>query len=475
MKNDTAQSPLKAPMTRRRALKLMGSAAALAGASALGLSELAPAQVEEKKPNFIFILTDDHRWDMLGVMGHPWLETPHLDRLAKEGVLFENAFVTTSLCSPSRASFLTGQYASVHGVQNNYSRWDEQRNHTFLEHLKNAGYDTAFIGKWHMPGGGLPRLPGVDLFVSFTRKDGQGDYFDCPIYVNHELTPNRRRYLTEELTEYALDFITQPRDRPFCLYLSHKAVHHDWRPPPHLKGRYKNADLSFLAPESDKYNTWSGLNWLEGTMGDMHSVYRRYSECLAAVDEQTGRLFKVLDETGLMDRTVIVYCGDNGYMWGEHRLYAKHYPYEESLRIPYMVRAPMFINDPGRRAPQMVLNMDLAPTLLEMAGVRPPEDMQGESFLPYLRSGTAAGRRSFVCELFKDFPFGGRLPPYKALRTRRYKYVEWAACREPELYDLEKDPRELENLYGNAQARAIVKDLQKELEDLKRRFNIVEG
>ncbi|MBU3915986.1 sulfatase-like hydrolase/transferase, partial [bacterium] len=286
------------PISRRDSLKLLGGAAAVAGLSSFGLPENVFAAGTQKKPNIIFILTDDHRWDCLGVMGHPFLKTPHMDRIANEGVLFENAFVTTSLCSPSRASFLTGQYASVHGVKNNATMWDEKKNITFLEHLKKAGYDTAFIGKWHMPGGQLPNLPGVDQFVSFTRKDGQGDYWDCPIYVNHQLTPNRKRYITEELTDYALDFVNEDREKPFCVYLSHKAVHHDWKPPAHLKGMFDNADLSHLAPESDKYNTWTNLNWLEGTMQNMHDVYRRYCECLVSVDEQIGRLLQALESKG---------------------------------------------------------------------------------------------------------------------------------------------------------------------------------
>jgi arylsulfatase A-like enzyme len=252
--------------------------------------------VGNNRPNFIFILTDDHRWDSMGAMGHPFLQTPNMDRLAEEGVLFENAFVTTSLCSPSRASFLTGQYASVHGVRNNASRWNETRNITFMEHLKRAGYDTAFIGKWHMPGGKLPRLPGVDLFVSFTLKDGQGDYYHCPLFVNHEPVNSRKPYITEELTDYAIDFVSAERRVPFCLYLSHKAVHHDWRPPPHLKGKYEHQPLNHLAPESDRYNTWTRMNWLEGTLHDMHTTYRRYSECLEAVDEQMGRLFTALEK-----------------------------------------------------------------------------------------------------------------------------------------------------------------------------------
>ncbi|MBU2547825.1 MAG: sulfatase [Proteobacteria bacterium] len=462
-------------VSRRAALKRIGAAALAAGMSGMGWPRALAASETSPRPNFIFILSDDHRWDMLGVMGHPFLQTPHMDRLAHEGVLFENAFVTTSLCSPSRASFLTGQYASVHGVRNNFSRWDERRNRTFLERFKNAGYDTAFIGKWHMPGGGLPNLPGVDLFVSFTRKDGQGDYYDCPLFVNHRPVPNRKPYITEELTDYALDFINQDRDRPFCLYLSHKAVHHDWKPPAHLKGKYKDADLSFLAPESDKYNTWTHNNWLEGTMGDMHSVYRRYCECLESVDEQIGRLLSALEQKGRLDRTVIVYAGDNGYLWGEHRLYAKHYPYEESIRIPYIVRAPGLVDRPGRRAGQMVLNIDLAPSLLDMAGLTPPGDMQGQSFLPLLRSEGAPGRKAFVYELFRDFPFGGRVPPHKAIRTESHKFIDWLMCREPELYDLVRDPRELNNLYGRPESRPLADRLKAELEALKAQYHLVDG
>lgn len=476
--NTTRTNPGFTPgrlISRRDSLKLIGGAAAMAGLSSLGLADNLFAAGSLKKPNIIFLLTDDHRWDCLGVMGHPFLKTPNMDRIANEGVLFENAFVTTSLCSPSRASFLTGQYASVHGVQNNATTWDEKRNITFMEHLKKGGYDTAFIGKWHMPGGKLPNLPGVDQFVSFTRKDGQGDYWDCPIYVNHRLTPNRRRYITEELTDYAIDFVEAERDNPFCLYLSHKAVHHDWRPPEHLKGMFDNADLSHLAPESDKYNTWTNLNWLEGTMGDMHTIYRRYCECLVSVDEQVGRLLDSLERMGELDNTVIVYAGDNGYIWGEHRLYAKHYPYEESIRIPYLVRAPRtLLSNPGRRADQMVLNIDLAPTLLDMAGIPIPDEMQGQSFLPILKSDDAPGRDAWIYELFRDFPFGGRVPPHKALRTKRYKYIEWELCRhKPELYDLAADPREMDDLIDSEAGRKLAAGLKQQLSELKRQYRIV--
>jgi N-acetylglucosamine-6-sulfatase len=460
-------------LTRRDALRALGGAA-VAGVGGLSFGERVFAQTPSKQPNILFILTDDHRADCMGVMGHPFLKTPAMDRIANEGVLFENAFVTTSLCSPSRASFLTGQYASVHGVINNFARWEEDRNITFLQHLKEAaGYDTAFIGKWHMPGGGLPALPGVDLFVSFTKKDGQGDYYDCPIYKNGQLvTEPRNSYITEDLTDYALEYITKERKNPFALYLSHKAVHHDWRPPKHLEGMYKDADLSFLPPESDTFDTWTGNNWLEGTMGLMHPVYKRYCECITSVDEQIGRILALLERKGILDDTIIVYAGDNGYIWGEHRLYAKHWPYEESIRIPYLVRYGNYIPDPGRRADQMVLNNDLAPTLMEVAGIRPVESMQGDSFAPILRSADAPGRHAFIYELFKDFPFGGRVPPHKALRTDRYKYIEWEECRTPELYDLASDPREMANLVGTPEGEKAVGELKDELAALKKKYSI---
>lgn len=457
------------PLSRRQALAAAAGAAAMALANRLPFGEGMLSAAPRKRPNIVFILTDDHRFDMLGALGHPFLKTPNMDRLVREGILFTNAFVTTSLCSPSRASFLTGRYASSHGVINNFTPWNND-NVTFMETLKKAGYDTAFIGKWHMPGVGLPKLRGVDLFVSFTKKDGQGDYYDCPLFVNHAPVTPRKEYITEELTDYALDFIKERKDRPFCLYLSHKAVHHDWKPPRHLKGMYKNEKIDFLAPESDRWNTWSGNNWLEGSMGSMHGIYRRYCECLTSVDEQLGRVLKQLDVMGILDDTVIVYAGDNGYMWGEHRLYAKHWPYEESMRIPFVVRYPRLVRDPGRRARQMALNIDLFPTLLELAGARPERPVDGKSLVPVLRDAKTPGRSSFMYELFKDFPFGGRVPPHRAVRTERYKYIEWEAGRANELYDLQEDPRELSNIIGTGRDKELLPAMKKELERLKGRY-----
>ena len=238
----------------------------------------------EKKPNIIFILTDDHRWNALGVMGHPFVETPHMDRLAREGILFENAFVTTSLCSPSRASFLTGQYASTHGVRNNFSRWDSEKNITFLQHLKGAGYDTAFIGKWHMPGEGLPKMPFLDLFVSYLYREGQGAYFNCPMIVNGREVPSRVPYITAEITDYAIEFMqkvsTEGSSRPFCIYLSHRPGHPPFKAPEGIAGMYADADVSVvLPPHADPL--WYGKtkgNVFQGVMmGSYENKYRAWA------------------------------------------------------------------------------------------------------------------------------------------------------------------------------------------------------
>jgi len=414
-------------------------------------------------PNIVFILVDDHRWDFLSGVGHPFVQTPSLDRLADEGILFSNAFVTTSLCTPSRASFLTGQYAHTHGVQNNLTPWRNE-NVTFLELLKKAGYDTAFIGKWHMPGR-LPDLRGVDRFITFTVQAGQGRYWKCPLIVDGVDVPARKPYITEDLTDYALEYLGQERDGPFCLYLSYKAVHHEWRPPPDLVDLYEDVEPD-LPKEADSWVTTTRGFIFVGTFGKLEHHFMNYARCVVSVDRQVGRVLDKLDELGLADDTMVVYAGDNGYFWGEHRLVDKRWPYEESIRIPWIVRYPGIIPDPGRRAGQMVLNIDLAPTLMESAGVEVPASMEGRSFLPVLRSRDAPGREAWLYEYFKDFPYN--VPAHAAVRTDKHIYIEYEGRRPSELYDLLKDPRQKENLMGAPEGDRLQPELKKRLEALKR-------
>jgi arylsulfatase A-like enzyme len=392
----------------------------------------------------------------MSCMGHPFLETPNMDRLAREGALFENAFVTTSLCSPSRASFLTGLYANTHGVQNNLTEWEDQ-NTTFLELLQAAGYRNAFIGKWHMPGR-LPDLRGVERFITFTVQGGQGRYFDCPLIIDGVETKRPGTYVTQDLTDFALDFIREAKDGPFCLYLAHKAVHHQFLPPEDLDELYSDADLSHLPEEYFSLQTMTASNIWEGALGPMERHYRNYNEALVAVDRQLGRLLNELDALHLADNTVVVFTSDNGYSWGEHLINGKRLATEENMRIPFVVRYPDGIPDPGKRLQQMVLNVDVAPSLLDMAGVPVPGHMHGQSIKPLLDGTDGAWRASFLYEYFKDFPYN--VPAHKAVRTGRHLYVEFETGWPPELYDILDDPRTRHNIIDNPDGREVLPAMQ---------------
>lgn len=452
---------LHRPLTRRQALKTLGAvgAASLVGAPRARRAGAEPSPA--KRPNVVFILSDDHRWDYLSCMGHPFIHTPNMDRLAAEGVLFENSFITTSLCSPSRACFLTGQYASRHGVRNNLTVWRDE-NVTVLELLKARGYDTAFIGKWHMPGR-MPNLRGVDQFITFTVQGGQGRYFDCPLIVDGVETPARHPYITTDLTNYAIEFIDRPRDAPFCVYLAHKAVHHQFLPPSDLKDLYADQEIAWPA-EADEWVGSTHGNIYAGTLGPLTPKVRNYCAAIVALDREIGRIITHLEERGMLDDTVFVYTTDNGYFWGEHRLVDKRWPYEESIRVPLIVRYPGLIRDPGRRAPQMTLNIDAAPTLLELAGAPVPDTMQGQSYAPILAAPHVEGRAAWLYEYFQEFPYN--VPEHFAVRTPTHLYAEYKGRRPPELFDVVADPRELHNLMGTPQGDTLQPDLQRQLHEL---------
>jgi N-acetylglucosamine-6-sulfatase len=472
----------KRRLTRRGLLRMACAAGSTITAGGTGLSQLTrllrkdaraaeiiprrnPPLIARKAgagaPNIIVILSDNHRWDAMSNMKHPFVKTPSLDRLCREGVRFDNAFCTTSLCSPSRASFLTGQYAHSHGVKNNLTPWNNE-NVTFLELLKSAGYDTAFMGKWHMPGA-LPRLRGVDRFITFTINAGQGRYFDCPLVIDGVETERKGRYLTEDLTGFALDFIRQKRAAPFCLYLAHKATHHKFHPPRELEHLYDGAGLEHLAPEYHSWVTMANGAYFEGMVGPMEKFYRSYYETAVAMDRQIGRILDELDRLDISKNTVVIYASDNGFFWGEHGLLGTgRWAYEESTRIPFIVRYPRLIRRPGRRLGQMVLNVDLAPTVLDIAGIPAPRAMQGTSFKPLLKDGDVKLRTSFNYEYFKDFPYN--VPEMHAVRTERFLYIEYKGRRKPELFDIRKDPRTLNNIIGTDEGRAVLPGLKKLLE-----------
>lgn len=417
--------------------------------------------------NVVFILVDDQRWDAMSRLGHPFLETPALDSLAEGGVLFRNAYVTTSLCSPSRASILTGLYAHTHGVVDNQTPVAEDLVF-FSQYLQQAGYRTAFIGKWHMGRSSDEPRRGWDRWVSFK---GQGSYFPeirdgdgrvvgtAQINVDGERRP-QRKYITDELTDYAVDWLRErDGDEPFFLYLSHKAVHHAFTPAPRHRGKYdsvaipafpttQGGPLDALKPMwvRNQRNSWHGAEFpFFDSLGSAETVYRRYAEALLAVDESTGRIVDLLRERGLLDSTLVVYMGDNGHLWGEQGLIDKRVAYEASVRVPLVMHWPDGLEG-GRSVDAIAANIDVAPTVLEAAGLEPPAYMHGASLLGPARGEETPWRRDLLYEYFWE-RWAPMTPTIHALISERYKFIRpYGLWDLEELYDLEADPDELHNL-----------------------------
>lgn len=411
-----------------------------------------------QRPDLVVVLSDDHRHDLAHFAGHPFVETPALDRLAREGVRFTRAYVTTSLCSPSRASLLTGTTPHRHGVWNNFTPWSND-NRTFLEYLGRAGYATAFVGKWHMPGG-VPELRGVDHFVTFTNLGGQGVYEDNPLVVDGREESSRTRYLATELTDRALAWLDshlQQRDEdgvraPFALVISHKNVHADFTPDEPDRGRY--ADAPVVLPEGA--HPWSHLTnaqYVHGITQPLPDAIRRQAEAVRSLDREIGRVLDFLDDRGLRDDTFVLYTSDNGYLWGEHGLVDKRWPYEAAIRVPLLVRHPASGHPTGIASPALVANVDVAPTALALAGLPVPARMQGASLLPLLADPSATVRGELLYDYYFEPPYP--TPTAHALVTTRYKWIEFDGLPS-ELYDLEADPAERHPLDPHSpEARAL--------------------
>jgi N-acetylglucosamine-6-sulfatase len=414
-------------------------------------------------PNLLVIFSDDHRADHLGLTGEvPFLKTPALDALAAEGVRFDHAYVTTALCSPSRATLLTGQYASRHGVQNNLSSWIPGTP-SFFDALAAAGYRCAYIGKWHMPGE-LPDLPGVDRFITFTIEEGQGVYRDCPLIIDGVETPRPGTYVSTDLTDFALQWLAESdtNDRPFCLVVAHKAVHHEFEPPADLLGTYDDVEID-LPDEAFTYQTLLDRNVWEGTAGRLQTSYRRYCETLLGMDREIGRLLEGID-----DNTAVIYTSDNGYSWGEHVLTGKRWAYDDNIKVPFIVRWPDGVASPGTVIDEPVLNADIAPTLLDIAGVPIPASMQGRSIAPLIKGEPVEWRDDVFYEYFADFPY--QVPPSQAVRTDRWLYVEYDRGLPPELYDTVTDPEQRLNLAEEPAYSVTRQGLSQRLADLRREY-----
>lgn len=455
-------------------------------------------QKTRKPMNIIFILSDDHRYDFMGFTGAvPGLQTPGMDRMAKEGAHLKNAFVTTSLCSPSRASILTGQYAHTHTVVDNSAPLPG--NLTFFpQYLQKKGYKTAFMGKWHMGNTGDNPQPGFDRWVSF---EGQGQYFGNTLNVDGKREKlGADNYITDELTHRATDWMNDVKSGPFCLYLSHKGVHAEFMPAKRHQGKYK--DLPVVSPPSmyltatdsskqfgvftppktavnyrdiprwvrDQRYSWHGVDYMYHGQIPFDEFYHLYLETLMAVDESISEVIDWVEKNGLKDNTMIVYMGDNGFLFGEHGLIDKRNAYEESMRVPLLVWAPGLVK-PGEVLSQMILNIDLAPTFLDIAGIQKPAHMQGNSFLSLLKGQPTAWRDRVFYEYYWEQAFP-QTPTTFAVRTDKYKYIAYNGIWDiNELYDLEKDPYEMNNLIREPALDSIGLRLRNDLYDWLEKTN----
>jgi arylsulfatase A-like enzyme len=429
---------------------------------------VADVSAADRKPNFVYVFTDDQRWDALGVVQKeqgekarfPWLKTPHLDRLANEGLRFRNAFVVNSLCAPSRASLVTGQYGHVNGVTNNHTPHPEG-NLSVATLLRPAGYVSGYFGKWHH-GSQSGKRPGFDTSASFV---GQGVYFDCPIEVDGVKTPSQG-FVDDVTTEYAANFIKANKDKPFLMILGLKTCHGPFIPPPRHAHAYDGA----MARNVPNYGVPAiyapaGPNGAKGKSTDAKEVPTNLGmfRGINGVDDNVGKLLKVLDDLKLTEDTVFVFSSDNGYYLGEHNLGDKRTAYEESLRIPMLVRYPRTVKA-GRTDDRMVLNIDPAATFLDLAGQPVPAAMQGRSWKPLMEGREeAAWRESFFYCYFYEKGFNA--PLTTAVRTADAKLIRYPGHDEwTEVFDLKADPYEVKNLATDPAYAELRKKLEAEYE-----------
>ena len=430
-----------------------------------------------QQPNIVVILVDDLRHDVFGFTNHPFIETPHIDALAAGGMRFDHAFVTTSLCSPARASFLTGQYMHNHKVVSNSDLMGENAV-TFPMRLQAAGYDTAFVGKWHMGGSSDAPRAGFDHWVSFR---GQGSYFPKGQKLNVDNRPVvQQKYMTDELTDYATRWLQgRSTTKPFLMYLSHKGVHGLYDPAPRHRGRYK--EQKFTVQNSlpsddqanggkpmwvrDQRNSWHGVEFpYHGRSGQsIAQMYRHYCEMVLAIDDSVGRVIETLSDIGALQNTLVLFTSDGGHLWGEHGLIDKRCAYEESIRIPFLIYWPDTVR-PGARCSELVSNIDVAPTMLDLAGVEIPEQIDGSSLRRLLSDPTADEIRDWLLYEYYWEPAFPQTPTTFAMRDRRYKFIQYHGIWDSdELYDLQKDPRESINLIGKPEQQARVKRMRSQL------------
>ncbi|HOX56224.1 MAG TPA: sulfatase [Candidatus Paceibacterota bacterium] len=461
-----------------RATALSGPIALVVG---LILSNSLPLfGVPATRPNVLVILTDDQRWDAMSCAGHPLLKTPNIDRLAAEGARFANMFVTTSLCSPSRASILSGVFAHRHGVLNNFTEYPDSLP-SYPKRLREAGYETAYFGKWHM--GETNGMPRADFDFWMSHK-GQGNYFGNEWNINGR-TQYMTGYYTTVVTEHAVEWLKRKHEKPFVLILGEKAPHGGPIEPEPKYERAFDADQIVKPANYDAWQegkpawlaesfpTWHGAGGPLYNYRDYDKFVRAYLGTLLSVDDSVGRLYATLREIGQLDNTLIVYTSDNGFALGEHGRVDKRTMYEESIRVPLLVRYPPLVPK-GAVISEMALSLDLAPSILDICGAKALKNIDGQSWKPLLAGKTKGWRKSFIYfyNYEKEFPY---TPNVRGIRTADWKYIHYPHGDggpdryTAELYNLAADPLERHNLISDPSLAGKAAELKKELSRLMRK------
>lgn len=444
-----------------------------------------------QKPNIVFIMSDDHAAQAISAYGSKLIKTPNIDRLAKEGMKFENCFVTNSICTPSRAVILTGKYSHLNGVPV-FNHIDNTQP-MLSKYLQQAGYYTGMIGKWHL-GGQNPYTPENGKPTGFDYWNilpGQGAYFD-PMMIEMGERKKLTGYTTDLLTDLAIQFVQKrPTDKPFFLMFHHKAPHRNWQPDEKHRKQYENYEPPIPATFDDDYKGKAdaarnstmhidtdlreadvkmkppaGLSGAALKKWKFTRYMQDYLACVQSVDDNVGRFLDYLDKSGLAENTIVVYTSDQGFFLGEHNFFDKRFMYEESLRMPFLIRWPKQIK-PNSVSRGMIINADFAPTFLDAAGAPIPADMQGRSFLSLLEGKQPKNWRTSMYYRYYH-PGDHNVAAHYGLRTMRYKLIYFNKLNQWELYDLQKDPIEMHNEYSNpAYAKTLV-ELKKEMYRLKK-------
>ena len=444
----------------------------LLAATGMGLFPGAASGSKPSRPNIIFMLTDDQRYDDLGCMGNDVIQTPNLDHLAAEGVIFNNAFVTTAICCASRASILTGQHQRRHGIEGFATPLSsEAMDGTYPVLLRKAGYRTGFLGKMAV---GRPSAEIRHLSLPADKFDY---WYGFPQSISfRQMVDGKPRFLTTLLAEKAIDFLrTNPVDQPFCLSISFKSPHGPWNYfDPCVPNPYQDTEIEAPAtytrqdydaqPEFLRKSLNGSDRWPDNPQTRFLKNARTCYRLITGVDAAVGQILAALEELGLDKNTVVIFTSEHGALRGAHGLTGKWIMYEESIRVPLIVRDPRLPSaSRGTRRDQMALNIDLAPTMLAIGGLTPPERMQGRDIGPWLRDVTRPGRSEWFYEhTYNTNPPRRPIAKSEGVRTERWKYIRYTEPTPPyeQLFDLQNDPRELRNLVGQAEHNSILANMR---------------